>query len=148
GFFATFLAGALRVAGFFVAVAIPHYSIEIARDGPFIVRRIRPEGRGLSSFGTAHTSSPPSWIEPDVSAVTSLPTPPGNENYRNNLRSPASSSLTSGWSSLYVLSSQVFATSAAPPWRRSPLSEQASLNVPGLQRGRASREVDLADPAR
>ena len=38
---------------------------------------------------SAYPSSPPSWIDPGVSGATWLGIPPGNENWRNSLRSPS-----------------------------------------------------------
>src|SRR5262249_10332068 len=44
---------------------------------------------------STYPSSPPSWIEPGVSGVQWLPTPPGKENCLKNPRKPSSSSLLS-----------------------------------------------------
>ena len=48
------------------------------------------------AWESTYPSSPPSWMEPGVSGVQWLPTPPGNENCLKKRRSPSSSRLLSG----------------------------------------------------
>ena len=49
------------------------------------------ERRAVGVRRARSPSSPPSWIEPGVSGATWLGMPPGNENWRNSRRRPASS---------------------------------------------------------